>query len=160
VETLNEQVLTLQKASGRIAELESALNAERAAAEQLVQQLTDSEQISAKVQDAEERLLSEQKQVAELQQRIKTLETEFTAEQRKHTETEGRLQEAEKTATKVQELEGHLVAERERNGVLSRQVVEIEQAAENATKRFEEMARKLGEIAGLASQLGNGKGQS
>ncbi len=160
VETLNEQVLTLQKASGRIAELESALNAERAAAEQLVQQLTDSEQISAKVQDAEERLLSEQKQVAELQQRIKTLETEFTAEQRKHTETEGRLQEAEKTATKVQELEGLLVAERERNGVLSRQVVETEQAAENATKRFEEMARKLGEIAGLASQLGNGKGQS
>jgi chromosome segregation ATPase len=126
----------------------------------LVQQLTDSEQISAKVQDAEERLLSEQKQVAELQQRIKTLETEFTAEQRKHTETEGRLQEAEKTATKVQELEGLLVAARERNGVLSRQVVETEQAAENATKRFEEMARKLGEIAGLASQLGNGKGQS
>jgi CheY-like chemotaxis protein len=160
VETLNEQVLTLQKASGRIAELESALNAERAAAEQLVQQLADAEQISAKVQDAEERLLSEQKQVAELQQRIKTLETEFAAEQRKHTETEGRLQEAEKTATKVQELEGLLVAERERNGVLSRQVVETEQAAENATKRFEEMARKLSEIAGLASQLGNGKGQS
>jgi hypothetical protein len=36
-------------------------------------------------------------------------------------------------------------------------VTESEQATEQATKRFEEMAIKLGEIAGLASQLGNGK---
>jgi CheY-like chemotaxis protein len=160
VRTLKEDALSLQKTAGRIAELESTLNAERAAAEQLVQQLADSEKISAQAQDAEGRLLNEQKQVAELQERIKTLETELMSEQCKHTETVERLQEAEKTATKVQELEGLLVAERERNGVLSRQVVETEQAAENATKRFEEMARKLGEIAGLASQLGNGKGQS
>jgi hypothetical protein len=27
-------------------------------------------------------------------------------------------------------------------------------------KRFEDMARKLGEIAGLASQLGGGKGRA
>ncbi|MDH5739918.1 MAG: response regulator [Nitrospira sp.] len=160
VRTLKEDALSLQKTAERIAELESTLNAERAAAEQLVQQLADSEKISAQVQDAEGRLLSEQKQGVELQQRIKTLESELTSEQREHTETVGRLQEAEKTATKVQELEGLLVAERERNGVLSQQVVETEQVAENATKRFEEMARKLGEIAGLASQLGNGKGQS
>ncbi|MDH4301036.1 MAG: response regulator [Nitrospira sp.] len=160
VRTLKEDALTLQKTAGRIAELESTLNAERAAAEQLVQQLADSEKISAQAQDSERRLLSEQKQVAELQETIKMLETDLASEQRKHTEAVGRLQEAEKTATKVQELEGLLVAERERNGVLARQVVETEQAAENATKRFEEMARKLGEIAGLASQLGNGKGQS
>jgi len=157
VRTLKEDALSLQKTAGRIAELESTLNAERAAAEQLVQQLADSEKISAQ---AEGRLLNEQKQVAELQERIKTLETELMSEQCRHTETVERLQEAEKTSTKVQELEGLLVAEREHNGVLSRQVVETEQAAENATKRFEEMARKLGEIAGLASQLGNGKGQS
>jgi CheY-like chemotaxis protein len=157
VRTLKEDALSLQKTAGRITELESTLNAERAAAEQLVQQLADSEKISAQ---AEGRLLNEQKQVAELQERIKTLETELMSEQCKHTETVERLQEAEKTSTKVQELEGLLVAEREHNGVLSRQVVETEQAAENATKRFEEMARKLGEIAGLASQLGNGKGQS
>ena len=31
-----------------------------------------------------------------------------------------------------------------------------EMAAQQATKRFEEMAKKLGEIAGLASQLGGG----
>jgi len=157
VRTLKEDALSLQKTAGRITELESTLNAERAAAEQLVQQLADSEKISAQ---AEGRLLNEQKQVAELQERIKTLETELMSEQCRHTETVERLQEAEKTSTKVQELEGLLVAEREHNGVLSRQVVETEQAAENATKRFEEMARKLGEIAGLASQLGNGKGQS
>ncbi len=160
VRTLKEEALGLQKTAGRIAELESTLNAERAAAEQLVQQLADSEKISAQAQDAEGRLLSEQKHVVELQERIRALETELTSEQRKHIEAVGRVQEAEKTATKVQELEGLLVAERERNGMLARQVVETEQAAENATKRFEEMARKLGEIAGLASQLGNGKGQS
>ncbi|MBX3302080.1 MAG: response regulator [Nitrospira sp.] len=160
VETFKEEVLAVQKTSGRIAELESALNAEREAAEQLVQQITDLEKTSARAQDAEERLLGEQQQVAELQQRVKMLETELTAERQKHTETTGRLQEVEKTGTKVQELEGLLVAERDRNGVLSRRVVETEQAAENATRRLEEMARKLGEIAGLASQLGSERGQS
>jgi len=39
-------------------------------------------------------------------------------------------------------------------------VLEAEQAAESATKQLEEMARKLSEIAGLASQLGNGRGKS
>lgn len=157
---LKEEVLGLQKTSGRIAELESALHAEREAAEQLVQQIADLEKTSARAQEATAQLLSEQKQVAELQQRIEMLETELADEQQKHTETTGRLQELEKTGAKVQELEGLLVAERERNGVLTRRVVETEQMAENATKRFEEMARKLGEIAGLASQLGSGKGQS
>jgi hypothetical protein len=38
-----------------------------------------------------------------------------------------------------------------------KRVSETEQAAEQATKRFEELATKLGEIAGLASQLGSGK---
>lgn len=160
VAALKEEALAVQKASGRVTELESALNAEREAAEQLVQQIADLEKASARAQDATAQLLSEQKQVAELQQRVKMLETELAAEQQKHTETTGRLQEVEKTRAKVQELEGLLVAERERNGVLSRRVVETEQTAENATKRFEEMARKLGEIAGLASQLGSGKGQS
>ncbi len=157
---LKEEALAAQKTSGRIAELESALSAERAAAEQLVQQLADMEKTSARAQDAEARLLSEQNQVTELQQRVKVLETELAGEQQKHTETTGRLQELEKTGAKVQELEGLLMAERERNEVLSRRVSETEQAAEHATKRFEEMARKLGEIAGLASQLGSGKGQS
>jgi hypothetical protein len=41
-----------------------------------------------------------------------------------------------------------------------KRVSEAEQAAEQANKRFAEMAIKLGEIAGLASQLGNGKRRS
>jgi CheY-like chemotaxis protein len=160
VAALKEEALAVQKASGRVTELESALNAEREAAEQLVQQIADLEKASAKAQDAEARLHSEHKQAAELRERIKLLESELTNERQKHTETTDRLHEVEKSGAKVQELEGLLVAERERNGVLSRRIVETEQVAENATKRFEEMARKLGEIAGLASQLGNGKGQS
>jgi hypothetical protein len=43
--------------------------------------------------------------------------------------------------------------------MLMKRVSEAEQGAEQATKRFEEMAKKLGEIAGLASQLGSGKRQ-
>ncbi|MBX3320727.1 MAG: response regulator [Nitrospira sp.] len=159
VAMLKEETLGAQKTSERLTELESALNAERAAAEQLVQQLAELEKTSSQAQDAEARLIAEQKQVTELQQRVKTLETELATGQQRLTETVGRLQDVQKTETKVQELEGLLVAERERNGVLSQRVVETEQAAEHATKRFEEMARKLGEIAGLASQLGSGKGQ-
>jgi hypothetical protein len=56
----------------------------------------------------------------------------------------------------VQKLEALLVSERERNAALVHRVSEAEMVAMNATKRFEEMARKLGEIAGLASQLGKG----
>jgi CheY-like chemotaxis protein len=160
VETLKEEAVAVQKTSGRIAELESALNAEREAEEQLVQQIADLEKTSARAHDTEARLLGEQQQVAELQQRVTMLETELAAERQKHAETTGRLQEVEKAGANVQELEDLLLAERERNGVLSQRVVEAEQAAENATKRFEEMARKLGEIAGLAAQLGSGKAQS
>jgi len=160
VEALKEETLHLQKTSGRIAELESALTAEREAAEQLVQQLAESEKASARVQDMEAKVLSAEQQVTELQQKVETLESELVAEQRKHTETTNRLHEAETIEIKVQELEGLLATELERNGVLSRRVAEAEQAAELATKRFEEMAHKLGEIAGLASQLGSGKGQS
>ncbi|GKS64752.1 hypothetical protein YTPLAS72_20560 [Nitrospira sp.] len=159
VAMLQEETLGAQKMSERLTELESALNAERAAAEQLVQQLAELEKTSSEAQDVEARLIAEQTQVAELQQRVKTLETELATRQQELTEAVGRLQEVQKTETKVQELEGLLVAERERNGVLSQRVVETEQVAEHATKRFEEMARKLGEIAGLASQLGSGKGQ-
>jgi hypothetical protein len=53
-----------------------------------------------------------------------------------------------------------LQTERDRNAVLARRVTEAEQATIQATKRFEEMAKKLGEIAGLASQLGNGARRS
>jgi CheY-like chemotaxis protein len=159
VGAFKQEAATWQKASGRIAELESALHAERAAAEQLVQQLADLEQVSIKARDVEEKLASETRRVSELLLQIKNLEAELSTERGKATEVVRRLQDVEKAASRVQEIEGLLTAERDRNGVLTRRVVETEQAAENATKRFEEMARKLGEIAGLASQLGNGRGQ-
>ncbi len=72
---------------------------------------------------------------------------------------EARIRELEKTAAKVQELEAQVAIERERNAELARRVSESEQNAEQSNKRFEDMARKLGEIAGLASQLGSGKGR-
>jgi chromosome segregation ATPase len=147
--------LNWQKASVRIAELESALHAERAAAEQLVQQLVDLEQVSIK---AEAKLASVEQQNGELHQKILDLEVDLSTERRKQEETMGQLQELERVATRVQEMEGLLAAERDRNGILAGQVVEADQAADSATKRLEEMARKLSEIAGLASQLGHGRG--
>jgi DNA anti-recombination protein RmuC len=71
-----------------------------------------------------------------------------------------RLSEVEGFGTKAKELEALLQTERDRNAVLTRHVSETEQSAQQATKRFEEMAKKLGEIAGLASQLGSGARRS
>ena len=73
---------------------------------------------------------------------------------------EARFHALEQSLMKAQECESLLAAERDRNVVLSRRVSESEQIAEQSNKRFEEMARKLGEIAGLASQLGSGKGRA
>jgi len=160
VGALKQEVVNWQKTSGRVAELESALHAEREAAEQLVQQLGELEKESSRAKEVEASLAHEEQQVAELQQKIKDLETELSVEREKASQIAERLQGVERIATKVQEMEELLTVERDRNGVLVRRVTETEQAAENATKRFEDMARKLGEIAGLASQLGNGRGQS
>jgi len=160
VSALKEEAVHWEKASGRIAELESALHAERAAAEQLVQQLAELEQISTKTRETEARLANAEQQTTELHRKLEQLEAELLTERRKGAEAVGHLQELERVAMNVQEMEGLLAAERDRNGILARQVTEAEQAAESATKRLEEMARKLGEIASLASQLGNGRGQS
>ncbi len=160
VSVFKQEALNWQKASSRIAELESALNTEQAAAEQLVQQLADLEQVSIKAREVEAQLVSVERQEADLRQKIQNLEVELSEERRKGSETMRQLHELEKVAARVQELEGLLTDERDRNGMLARRVVEAEQAAESATKRLEEMARKLSEIAGLASQLGSGRVQS
>ena len=160
VNAFKEEAVHWQRASGRIAELESTLHAERAAAEQLVQQLAELEQISARTREAEAKLANAEQQTTEHHRKLQELEAELLTERRKGAEAVGHLQELERTAMNVQEMERLLAAERDRNGILARRVTEAEQAAENATKRLEEMARKLGEIASLASQLGNGKGQS
>ena len=127
-------------------------------------------ELHQKARDAETALAAERAKVRELNSKISALQhaaqqaTAFegmlTAEQQKGTEIAWRLQELEKAAMKVQQIEGLLATERDRNRLLTHRVSETEQAAENATKRFEDMVRKLGEIAGLASQLGIGKGRS
>ena len=158
VGALKQEVVHWQGVSGRIPELESTLHAERAAAEQLVQQLAELEQVSIRAREAEARLATAEQQTADLHQKIRDLEAQLQIERQKGAEAVGHLQEMERVAMSVQEIEGLLTAERDRNGTLARRVTEAEQAAESATKRLEEMARKLGEIASLASQLGNGRG--
>jgi DNA anti-recombination protein RmuC len=89
--------------------------------------------------------------------RVRTLEEALAAEQAKNKGLSARLSEADLASQKAQEFEPLLQTERERNSLLARRVSETEQASEQANKRFEEMATKLGEIAGLAAQLGSGK---
>lgn len=158
VDVLKRESLSWKQASGRIAELESSLVTEREAAEQLVQQLSELEQVSIRLKDAESRCAGEERRVEQFQQESADLEVALAEEREKVVELSRQLEEAHTTATKVQEFEALIATERDRNGILTRRVADAEQAAEASMKRFEEMARKLAEIAGLASQLGNGKG--
>lgn len=134
----------------RAQELEATLHAERQAAGQLVEQMTAMESAAARSQESAQQLAG----------RVSTLEHALEAEQEKSKELARYIPEAERASQKAQEFETLLQTERERNSLLARRVSETEQASELANKRFEEMATKLGEIAGLASQLGSGKRRS
>jgi CheY-like chemotaxis protein len=142
-----QEAVLAKNAADQIAQLEAALSAERMAAAQLAQQLTELEGAAARGNNAEMMLASEMQRAAEFEQKARAAEAELIA---------ARTQGAEQASAEVQKLEALLVSERERNAALVHRVSESEMAAMNATKRFEEMARKLGEIAGLASQLGKG----
>lgn len=158
VRMLKQEVVTLKRIADRVPELESAIETERVAAGQLVQQLADVELVAARVTEADARVASEERRTAQLTEQIRELETALAGEQGNAKQTRQQLDEAQHALTRVQELESLVGGERERNVLLSQRVVEAEQAAESATRRFEEMARKLAEIANLASQLGSGKG--
>ncbi|MEC4889933.1 MAG: response regulator [Nitrospira sp.] len=157
---LVQQLTTLEKGAARAKELETRLAREEHRA-------TDCE-LQAKA--AETALTTERARVGELSARLATaersiarvaeLEQVVADTNQKVSAGAAKIQELEKAAAKMQEVEGLLSTERDRNGLLTRRVAEAEHAAEQATKRFEDMARKLGEIAGLASQLGHGKGRS
>ena len=67
------------------------------------------------------------------------------------------VKQLEVAAERARELDLALAAEQERSMQLTKRAEEAEHMAQQSTRRFEDMARKLGEIAGLASQLGNGK---
>lgn len=157
----------LQKSASRVQELEATLHAERQAATQLVEQMTVMERAVTRSQELAQQLAQEQERTSDLTRRVaegeqvaaraSRLGQTLAAEQDKSKGLAARLSEAERAAQKAQEFETLLQTERERNSLLARRVSETEQASEQATKRFEEMATKLGEIAGLASQLGSGK---
>jgi chromosome segregation ATPase len=127
----------------RVAQLEAALDAERAAEAQLVQQLSDMERAAASA--------------AHTAQQVVELQAALAVERQK---VEVDAQGKEEAQARVRELDELLTAERERNAALLRRVTESEQVALNATRRLEEMARKLADIAGLASQIGKGMSSS
>jgi CheY-like chemotaxis protein len=157
----------LQKNASRVQELEATLHAERQAATQLVEQMTVMERAVTRSQELAQQLAQEQERTSDLTRRVaegeqiaaraSRFEQALAAELDKNKGLAARLSEAERAAQNAREFETLLQTERERNNLLARRVSETEQASEQATKRFEEMATKLGEIAGLAAQLGSGK---
>ena len=163
-------IAELQTHASRAKELQETLHAERQVAAQLVEQMTEMEQAVTRSQDLAQQLAQEQERTSDLTRRVaeseevtarvRTLEELLATEQQRSKDLAVRLSEAEHASNKGSESDALLQTERERNGLLVKRVSEAEQEAEQATKRFEEMAIKLGEIAGLASQLGNGKRRS
>ena len=153
----------------RVWELEAALQKERESAVQQATRLADLQMNVNRVPELEAALYTEQQTGLQLAQHTTELEGEvartqelsqaLAAEQERNKDLNVRLTEAQRASQKVQEIETLLLAERERNSLLARRVFEAEQASGLATKRFEEVAAKLGEIAGWASQLGSGKRQ-
>lgn len=180
-EELLQQVSDNARNAERVLELEAHLAAERGAATQLVQQLTTLEHIERRAHELETTLASEReeaeacrKQSAEfetLAARVPDLEEAVEQERARIANLDGMLATERETAALVmaqvkqletavqraQELDLALTDERERSMQLMKRATEAEHVAEQSNRRFEDMARKLGEIAGLASQLGNGK---
>jgi CheY-like chemotaxis protein len=180
-EELSQQVLGNARHAARVTELEAHLAAERGAATQLVQQLTTLEHIERRAHELETTLASEREEAEACRQksvefetcaaRVPALEEALDQERARTATLDGLLatereamalvtkqvKELEASVQRAQELDLALAEERERSMQLMRRATEAEQAAEQSNRRFEDMARKLGEIAGLASQLGSGK---
>ncbi len=149
-----QRVAQLEGQLGRVKELESIVAKEREQAAQLKKELAKA---GGRVQELEAALHAERQAATQLVQQMSTLEQALAAEQKKNTDLAARLPDVERASQNAQEFETLLQTERERNRLLARRVAETEQASELATKRFEEMATKLVEIVGLASQLESGK---
>ena len=178
---LSQQVSEGARHAARIVELEAHLEAEREAANQLVQQITNLEQVEARMHELETTLVAEREQAemqrrerVELEQRadkvpaleeagakaqaqIAELDAALSAEREVAAALLVQVKQLEAAAQRAGELDLALVSEQERSMQLEKRAMEAEHMAEQSTRRFEDMARKLGEIAGLASQLGNGK---
>ncbi|MEQ1795227.1 MAG: response regulator [Nitrospira sp.] len=156
---LVEQLTVLEAAAARAKELEARVAREEHRAADFEQQAKQAEVTTtterARVGELSGRLAETEREL----QRLKGLEAQLAEALHTIGAGESRIQELEKAVVNAQELETLLTTERDRSAVLTRRVSESEQMAEQSNKRFEDMARKLGEIAGLASQLGSGKGR-
>ncbi|MBA5873141.1 MAG: response regulator [Nitrospira sp. CR1.2] len=181
MEHLSQQLSDATHHAARIAELEAHLEAEREAANQLVQQITNLEHVEERVRELERMLAAEREEsethrnaLAQLEKVARTVPAlEETAEKTRAqmVELEGALsaereasalllaqvKQLEEGSVRIQELEQALAAEQERAQQLAQRTADAEQMAEQSSRRFEDLARKLGEIAGLASQLGSGR---
>ncbi|MBS0172153.1 MAG: response regulator [Nitrospira sp.] len=181
VEHLSQQVSDATHHAARITELEAHLEAEREAANQLVQQITGLEHVEDRVRELE-RTLSAEREASETRRgeraqlekvaarvglleeaeeksraQVLDLETALSAEREAGAALLAQVTQLEQGAVHVQELQHALSAEQERSQQLAQRAADAEQLAEQSTRRFEDLARKLGEIAGLASQLGAGR---
>ncbi len=165
--------------AARLGELEATLTAERDAATQLVQQITMLEKLEGRVKDLEARLSEERDQSAALHKTIAQLEQEaarakeldaalirerersagfeaaLSSERQQAAILVQQVTEFEQAVSRARELDSVLAGERERSTQLAKRATEAEQLADQSNRRLEDMARKLAEIAGLASQLGN-----
>ncbi len=157
---LVEQLTVLEVAAARTKDLEARLAREERRAADFERQVKQSDDAiaaeRARVGELSGRLAEAERGV----QRLSDLENQLAVVTQAGSAKESRIQALEKMVAAAQELEQLLATERDRNAVLARRVSESEQSAEQSMRRFEDMARKLGEIAGLASQLGSGKGRA
>ncbi len=161
-----EQVAELKM---KLAELESLVQIERERTSEAKNQASAAEALGRRVWELEAALQKEREgavqqatRLAELQvnvNRVPELEAALYTERQTALQLAQHMTELEGEVARTQELSQALAAERERNGLLARRVFEAEEASGLATKRFEEVAIKLGEIAGWAAQLGSGKRQ-
>lgn len=180
-EQLAQEAAEGARRGARIVELEAHLEAEREAANQLVSQITSLEQIEDRMRELERVLASEREEAMALRSQhaqlektaalvpaleeagekargqVTELEGALTAEREAAARLLAQYKQMEAKAERVQELEQELSAERDHSMQLTKRAADAELMAEQSTRRFEDLARKLGEIAGLASQLGNAK---
>ncbi len=156
---LADQVTVLESAAAEVKDLEARLASQEQRAADYERQAKQAEETGTTERTRAEQLSGRLAEAERELHRLKELDAQLSEALQTIGAGEARIRELEKAAAKVQELESQVATERERNTVLARRVSESEQSAEQSNKRFEDMARKLGEIAGLASQLGSGKGR-
>lgn len=177
---LVKQMTDLEQKAARLAEVESKLEetcAERATlceqhaateaeldmrtneAMQLRDQLRVAHAALAEARQYIEQVDADLANVKTKAARVPELEQALATVQERAEQLAADLTETKPKADRLPDLELALSAERERSDALTRRISEAEHAAEQSNKRLEDMARKLGEIAGLASKLGSSPGR-